>query len=347
MEYGRGLSMLKSEYLKCMIFGLILCLFILTSSTVSGVKQRAFFESGITFGFQWDGVLFGDAEFIDPDYASYNDESLRQYLHEVTPIGTVTGSYDYVDLSKEYIDEKLKDSIGDTVMIIYSGGHIYAIIDKIIYFYDGPGCYQDVECVLSPVRSDEIDTGTLQDFVILRKDKFYGDSIIPYREYLISGPSYEAIVDSVIIDMANAAMDYENGKLRRINNMGESQFLKFWLEDRQDPTCPFPFIAIESKVYGIKSFDMPDTLFLVISATVESNSSFLWTSLLEIYKEGNSWHSIGVLEPHPGWWFRFICSFDLNEDGIREYFVFSWDGALYTCIGGKFELVAYADYRGC
>ncbi|UCE65303.1 MAG: hypothetical protein JSU85_10555 [Candidatus Zixiibacteriota bacterium] len=340
--------MLKFGSIRYIVIMTIFCLSSQTASTVSNENDpKEFFKSGVTFGFQGDGVLFGDPEFIGPDYNPENDELLQKYLHDNTPIGTVIGNYELIKLPFEYIDSKIADSPGDTVQIISSGNKIYAVIDRVVYFFDAVGCYQGVECVLAPIDKQDIEIRISGDFVILRRGKFYSGSITPYREYVISGPSYEAIVDSVVVDLANAAMDYKDGKLRNINNRGESDFIRSWRENRQDPSYAFPLIIIESKVYSIKALDMPDTLFLAVYANVEGNTFHGWTALLKLYRSGNEWNAIPLLESHPGWGISIKCSIDLNEDSIPEYFVLIWSGALYTYIDGKMEMVAYAGYSGC
>jgi hypothetical protein len=338
--------MLNFANIRNIVFLLLVILFSSDSVENSENSQiKEFFKSGITFGFQWDGVLFGDPEFVDPEYDPDNDESLQKYLDDNFPGIAVIIENPLVNLPSDFIETKINDSPGDTVMIIQSSGKFYATIEKIQYLY--LECEYGIRCILSPLDREMDVERISREYVILRKDKFYNGRITPYRKYDVYEPSYMAIIDSAIKKMANMAKDFEGGKLKRIYNNKSGEIYRFWLEDRQDPFYPFPFIIINSKAYGVEEKDTPDTLFVAITASLVANTSYGWASLLEIYREGNSWRSKEILGPHPGLKFRIICSFDLNTDDTPEYFVFTWDGALYAYIDGKLELVAYAKYRGC
>lgn len=326
---------------------LISSFFFGSAANSNDARLGKFFKSGITFGFIMDGTLFGDPELIDPEYKPEKDDFLQKYLDDNMPIGSVIGDYNLIDLPLEYIKNSIKDSLDDTVQIIHSKGKFYALVEKVVYFFDAVGCYQGVVCVLVPAHKVDDIQQISHNFIILRKNKFYSGLITPFQQYEISDPSYKAIVDSAITKMADSAMDYEDGKLRRVYNSREGDLFRFWLEDRQDPLYPFPFIIFNSKAFGIKVGSMPDSLLVAITASIVSNTWYGWTSLLEIYADGDAWKTKTILEPHPGMEFDIICSIDLNDDSILEYFVFTWDGALYTYIDGKFELVAYANYRGC
>lgn len=340
--------MFKIANIRNLAFIVLISFFFFGSATNSNdARLSKFFESGITFGFIMDGALFGDPEFIDPEYKPENDAFLQKYLEENVLIGTVTGRYDLIDLPSEYLKNSIKDSPGDTVQILHSKGRFYALVEKVAYFFDAVGCYQGIVCVLVPADKVDDIRQIAHNFIMLRKDKFYSRLITPFHQYEISDPSYKAIVDSAITRMADSALDYEDGKLRRVYDSREGDLFRYWLEDRQYPSYPFPFIIIDSKAFGVKPGFTPDTLLVAITASIVSNTWYGWTSLLEIYADGDSWKSRTILEPHPGRDFDITCSIDLNGDSILEYFIISWDGALYTYIDGEFELVVYANYRGC
>lgn len=308
-------------------------------------KAIEFFKSGITFGFNWDGTLFCDPEYVDPEYKPENDDFLKKYLKDNTPKGTLIIDYGLVDLSAVYIKESMKDSPGDTVQIIHSKGKFYAVVEKVSYLIGE--CYQGIVCVLKPVDKKYDIRRVGHDFVVLRKNKFYSGTTTPFQQFEVSDPSYSAIVDSAVNKMARAAMDYKDGKLGRINKIKKGVAYQHWMEDRGNSSYPFPFIIINSKAFGPRADIRPDTLMAAVRAVLVDNTWYGWVSLLEIYRRGDSWEAKTILEPHPGRQFNMICSLDINGDSVPEYFVFTWDGALYTYIDGMLELVAYANYRGC
>jgi hypothetical protein len=206
---------------------------------------------------------------------------------------------DVFELPPGYIDNHIKDRVGDTVMVIYAGIREYGVIDTIVYYW--PELEEGVVCVVRSLGTKFKSAGYPPNVMILRKEKFYTGPFIPYIEYKFVDNSYLNMKDSLKTVMINSFVQEYSGNF---NETGEN-----------------PFYNIYVACFGKKSKSIPDTLYMVYACYASSESS--WMTLLKIHKEGYQWIPETILKPHRGPTIAidFNCAFDLDNDGVLEYYI--------------------------
>ncbi len=299
---------------------------------------KAFFESGVTFGF------FGDEGFYCyPEYKEPAVEPPEEYIRpKVYRMYDERGGKDIFDLPPEYIDNHIEDRVGDTVMVIYAGNKVYGIIDTIVYYW--PELEEGVVCVVRSLGAEIRSSGYPPKIMILRRDKFYTGTFIPFIEYAFVDYSYLDLKDSLKTIMIKSYVDRKLSFYDSLSSQSNNQRWQSAVEifKNYKKTGENPFYTIYAECYGEVSDAIPDTLYMVYGCFQSSESC--WITLLKIHKEGSQWIPETILKPHSGpYSFDFNCAFDIDNDGVLEYYI---NNSIYQFTDGKLRLIYKGPFIG-
>ena len=299
-----------------------------------------YFSSGVTTGYESNNLLLCDPEL--------NGRPLQlslsgKYIHDECSKQDPHQPYHLIPVPDTFATRYIRDMPGDTVMVLWSGGTFKAVIDDIVYYM--AVCYSEFVCVLKPVTEIENRPKRFDDFITLRKEKFYDGPIFPYTEYRVDDSSYLAIIDSVTREMVRTrvvddSIGYEQN-LARMPEKWKEELISKHKEHASDPN--YPFYEVRFYLYGRESNEIPDTLYLFVVGATGGESS--WVGQWELSRSGGVWKTRTMSEPDLGSYSNIIqFAFDLNGDGVLEYFI---NNSIYILFNGVFALARAGSYRGC
>ncbi|UCE65304.1 MAG: hypothetical protein JSU85_10560 [Candidatus Zixiibacteriota bacterium] len=319
---------------------LIYIFFSFTAFTYADDSQiKAFFDSGVTYG------LFGDdGLYCYPEYQEPRAEPPEDYIRpKVYKMYEERNGKDIFDLPPGYIENHIKDRVGDTVMVICSGTREYGIIDTVVYYW--PEVEEGVVCVVRSLGAEISSPGYPPDIMILRKDKFYNGVFIPYVEYTFVDYSYLDLKDSLKAVMIDSYVNHMISFYDSLVNKAYYARMITALDrfEKLKETGENPFYTTSARCYGEKSDIIPDTLYMVYSCW--QNSEGCWMTLLKIHKEGYQWIPQTILEPHRDVTtsIEFNCAFDLDNDGVLEYYI---NNSIYQFKNGELKLIHGGPFIG-
>ncbi len=269
---------------------------------------------------------------------------------------------DFIPLPGDSLSDYIYDRYGDTVMVMWSSERHRMIIEEIGYYRGG--CDSWVACSLIPIDSSVPVPPRNVTYIVLRKDAFYSGPLTPYKEYQISDSSYLRTESFLRELMARTWVVYKNARheeekkrarprpraKRKAPPFPPEELARIEAEEkaRKERYLIAPPEDIRINIYGVKSENRPDTLFLAASCSVGA-TEFAWSALFKIFKEHNTWKFETLINPWKGsFGYRFNSALDLDGNGISEYLVLSGGGArIYTLVEGKMVPLIGSNYHGC
>lgn len=296
----------------------------------------------LTFGFRFRGSsknVKGEKKYdlliCDPIYKSKNNFSMEEMNK-----GLVREFDQYLDsfvpLKESFISEFIEDSVGDTVMMVWSSGKFRALIVQIGFYADV--CDNGLACKLSPIEKSPRLPGVMDSYIVFRSGSFYQGPVMTFREISISDRGFAAIEDSI------SELLSQSWLAERLNS--SSGYTRQLDQDSVLNQCQGNI-----KVYGSSLVERPDTLFLSVNCSLGYESD--WRAVYQIIRSGNRWRIIPLEDPGRGEYStNFLFAFDLNGDGTLEYFVQKgyyegWGPAIYSFTDGEWMLIIADYYGGC
>lgn len=329
----------KSKYLLT-VFVLIYLLSAIDTAAPKRPEMFDFFSSGVTTGYETNNLLL-----CTPEFNARHRPLSREYISGEIKKQEPNHQYHLIPVPDSFATRYIKDIPGDTVMVLWSGGKFKAVIDDIVYYISGGGCYSEFVCVLEPITEITNRPKRFKDFIALRKEKFYDGPIIPYIEYQLDDSSYLAIVDSLTREMTRTrlvedSISFEMGLTHTPEDRKEQYIAN---HEKRTTEVYYPFRDIRYYLYGIESEEVPDTLYLMVIGDMLGESS--WVAQLELSRVRGKWKTRTISEPHRGSYRNIIrFAFDLNGDEVMEYFI---NNSIYILFNGVFAIAKGGPYRGC
>ncbi len=317
----------------------IICLFsAYDTAAPKRPKMFEFYRSGVTIGYETYDILF-----CAPEFNARHRPLSREYISGEIKKQEPNHQYHLIPVPDSFVTRYIKDMPGDTVMVLWSGGTFKTIIDDILFFKGN--CSSEFVCVLEPISEIKNRPKRFNDFIVLRKEKFYDGPIIPYTRYQIDDSSYLAIVDSLTREMTRTrlvedSIQFEHS-LARIPDDRREQYIAN--HEKRTADANYPFREIRFNLYGIESEEIPDTLYLMVVGDMGRESA--WVAQLELTRVEGGWKTRTMSESETGSYGNVIrFALDLNGDGILEYFI---NNSIYILFNGVFVRALGGPYRGC
>jgi hypothetical protein len=229
----------------------------------------------------------------------------------------------YVPFLPEFRDKFYLEHLGDTVMVLFGINRYKALIGNIGLYFDDCNGPRSVCNIVAIDSMPTIDSWS-SSFLVLRRESFYNGIIQPYAKMESVDKKVISLVDSLSVNFAKNMTRDSIGPL-----VYDSVAI---FADRNQPSRNLIFINLKC-LFGKENYG--SALYIV---SPDKKVTTIWDSDKTSDKESVS--------------ANFICSFDINNDGNKDYLFETsfYEGTsveIYTFINGEWTLIFKEYFGGC
>jgi|WetSurMetagenome_2_1015567.scaffolds.fasta_scaffold100241_3 hypothetical protein len=307
----------------------------------------------LTFGFCWNNKYLMYPSYIDPPISDEESPWPPNFSKFIDSISADDQSQNGIDffktLPREQVAYFVKNQIGDTVTMIWSGNLHRGKITE--YGYLEMFCSGGLFCIIQPFDSIPKDPPDYFTYLTITRSEPYNGPIITFQKCTFSYSTKLWLSDTLATLMQTADFNEKNSqfeydyKISTIN--ARNTILENWESWKRKPLPEFQSSFMQG--FNESCGEQNDSIFVALHE--ERFVMGGWFGLYKFYT--NPEKRLTTLIPLQHWldWdaiFEMDCAFDLNHDGNLEYLVQKAAmAAIYTYIDGKFTLVWGCNYRGC